>query len=126
MKRKTKLRFEKKFETSYNIHSKEINKILWEDFIEKGKLDNYTLNEIREKLNSIKFHLEALHNVYRNDSEVNYYGYSDGRRGFETYGYESLEQVKDTLKYISDRYKCTYRLRWVLDLLDIEQLKEGK
>ena len=44
----------------------------------------------------------------------------DGRSGKETYGY-SPETIENTLIYISDRFYCTFRLKWIID--GIEQNK---
>lgn len=37
---------------------------------------------------------------------------NDYRTGAETYGYENVESQ---LSYISDRWNCAFRLRWLLD-----------
>lgn len=39
----------------------------------------------------------------------------DSRSGEETYGYESEESVMNNMSYISDRWRCAFRLKWVLD-----------
>lgn len=41
----------------------------------------------------------------------------DYRSGFETYGYSSI--LKD-LAYISDRWDCSFRVRWLINLLEPE------
>jgi hypothetical protein len=118
MKRKTKSRLQRKFGTSHEIHTKQIDKIMWVDFITHKNLENYSFEDIKDKLNIIKYHIGALHNVYRNESARN--GFTDNRGGYETYGYKNLESIKSNLSYISDKYKCTFRLRWILDLLELE------
>jgi hypothetical protein len=40
---------------------------------------------------------------------------SDLRRGWETYGYKSIEEIEGDLSYISDRFACEFRLQWLLD-----------
>jgi hypothetical protein len=42
----------------------------------------------------------------------------DYRSGEETYGYSSYEHIKTNLHYISDRWSCSFRIRYMLDLLD--------
>ena len=39
----------------------------------------------------------------------------DYRRGFDSYGYQSPEDNEGHLSYISDRWRCAFRLRWLLD-----------
>ena len=50
----------------------------------------------------------------------------DYRNGFETYKYESVDEIFSNLEYISDRYNCAFRLNWLIGLLDPndEQHKE--
>jgi hypothetical protein len=45
----------------------------------------------------------------------------DTRNGQETYGYESAESIHNNMLYISDRWRCAFRLKWLLD--GIEQNK---
>lgn len=39
----------------------------------------------------------------------------DYRSGFETYGYNNAEEVKLHMAYISDRWYCAFRLKWIID-----------
>lgn len=39
----------------------------------------------------------------------------DFRTGYETYGYRDAEFIKNNLNYISDRYQCAFRLKWIID-----------
>lgn len=39
----------------------------------------------------------------------------DYRPGAEVYGYETKESIHNNMMYISDRWNCAYRLRWLLD-----------
>jgi hypothetical protein len=41
----------------------------------------------------------------------------DRRTGRETYGYKNIET---DLKYISDRFSCQFRIRWLIDLLSTD------
>jgi hypothetical protein len=38
---------------------------------------------------------------------------NDYRRGTETYGYG--DDCNDTMLYISDRWRCAFRLKWIID-----------
>lgn len=40
----------------------------------------------------------------------------DMRTGEETYGYGDPEKIRDDLLYISDRWRCAFRLRWLIDM----------
>lgn len=48
----------------------------------------------------------------------------DYRSGEETYGYSKLENVLDQLDYISDRWHCAFRVRWLIDLAEITELPQ--
>ena len=39
---------------------------------------------------------------------------NDYRSGEETYGYDE-EKIRYDMLYISDRWRCAFRLRWILD-----------
>ena len=40
----------------------------------------------------------------------------DYRSGHETYGYDSLESIENSLSYICDRFSCTFRLTWLINV----------
>lgn len=42
----------------------------------------------------------------------------DLRSGEESYGYANQESVGMNILYISDRWNCAFRLRWLIDGLD--------
>jgi hypothetical protein len=44
---------------------------------------------------------------------------NDFRTGEDTYGYESDESNMINLEYISDRWNVGFRLKWLLDLIDL-------
>lgn len=58
--------------------------------------------------------LPALHKWYmiasRNERE-----YPDVRCGYESYGYGNRESIFYQMMYISDRWRCMFRIRWLLD-----------
>lgn len=43
---------------------------------------------------------------------------NDYRTGYETYGYKDLDAIRGTLSYISDRWKSSFRVRWLIDLIN--------
>ena len=95
-----------------NIACLKIEKVLWNKFIEQGFLKTASLIQIQKELKSIEPELEAMYKEYWSEN--------DWRDGFDTYGYVCLEDIKDNLKYISDRWSCQFRLKWLLDLINIE------
>lgn len=50
----------------------------------------------------------------------------DFRSGRETYGYEDEESIIDNIMYISGKWACQFRTRWLLDLLSNCGLKGVK
>ena len=90
-----------------------INKVLWDLFIEEKFLENATLREIQEKLASINDDILFMWEYFGQDDD-------DDRSGFETYGFENLESIKRNFKYISDRWKCRFRTKWLLDLINLD------
>ncbi len=53
----------------------------------------------------------------------------DLRTGAETYGYHNEEQVKSDMIYISDRWQASFRIKWLIDFInlpqeELERLKE--
>lgn len=40
---------------------------------------------------------------------------NDYRRGSETYGYKDQESIDYNILYISDRWNCAFRLKWLID-----------
>jgi hypothetical protein len=43
---------------------------------------------------------------------------NDCRRGDETYGYANAESIKLDMEYISDRWFCAFRIKWLIDGLE--------
>lgn len=44
----------------------------------------------------------------------------DNRSGKETYGYKNIQNDMD---YISDRWNCSFRLKWLIDGIEGEHFK---
>ena len=91
--------------------SRQINNVLWNRFLVQRRLKDLTLEQIQTELIGIK---PALIQLYNKSLPVD----DDYRTGEETYGYKSTEDVKERLDYISDRWYCSFRLRWLLDLIE--------
>lgn len=73
---------------------------------------NKGINEVLRygKLKRLERNIKALEAVYvQYAKEAN-----DFRSGYETQGYE-LENINDYLFYISDRWGCAFRIRWIID-----------
>lgn len=47
----------------------------------------------------------------------------DRRDGLSSYGYASRSQIISCMNYISDRFNCSFRIRWLLDLLKFAELE---
>lgn len=73
-----------------------------------------SVTEIRSLLMPHKRELETLYTKYSKQD-------NDYRSGRETYGYGSEELIQNTVHYISDRYETAFRIRWILDLLELEE-----
>ncbi len=94
---------------------RKISRILWNDFIVRDKIRDSSLKEIISILKKIEPELKYFHNrSLRINGEI------DNRDGFETYGYKSEHDIKNYLEHISDRWNCTFRLRWLLDLINLD------
>lgn len=48
---------------------------------------------------------------------------NDFRNGYESYGYETPESIYNNLHYISDRWFCAFRLRWLIDGIEGGHIK---
>lgn len=98
-----------------------IMNVLWNRFVIQKRLNKMSFDQIINELKSIEKELKEAYVLcvkgeYRFAKEYN--SEPDLRTGFETYGYKTLESIKGNLEYISDRRNCTFRIRWILDLID--------
>ena len=48
---------------------------------------------------------------------------NDSRSGMETYGYSSNDSITNNVLYISDKWQCQFRVRWLIDLIEYKELK---
>lgn len=84
-----------------------------------GKSNLYTIDiVIKQLLPCLSWLKRQYENVYtkRYDYVNNY------KSGFDTYGYDN---VLNDLDYISDRWRCDWRIRWIINLLDKEYNYNG-
>ena len=73
--------------------------------------DGLTNDNIIETIDALQKEYKSLIVLYRYfDRQI----YKDRRTGWETYGYGN---IAGDLMYVSDRYMCQFRLRWLLDLI---------
>ena len=70
-----------------------------------------SFSDLLSELDKNKKYLEYLYKL----SLVNE---KDYRSGEESYGYDNIDYVKERMSYISDRWNCAFRIRWILDLLE--------
>ncbi len=89
-----------------------INNILWNDFILNDELNTKSFKEIIKSLSTIKEYLYIMNQQYKIKE-------NDNRTGIETYGYSSHDSIINNLKYISDRWQCQFRTKWLLDLIKL-------
>ena len=96
-----------------------------------ARCDLYTLTEVKHKLQPFLLWLKREYELVLLPTDPDY------RSGFETYGYVAsesvdhsdglgIDQVTDDayilgqLDYISDRWQCSFRVRWLINLLEPE------
>ncbi len=94
----------------------EVRHVLWYNFMVCNGLRDTSIHEIQASLKKIR---PALEKLYKGTLAVD----DDHRVGLETYGYKSIEEIKRNLRYISDRWNCSYRIRWILDLIELDLSK---
>lgn len=65
-------------------------------------------------INDLRKNIKHLYVLYKECllSEKDY------RTGKETYGYKDIDDIESTLLYISDRYYCAFRIKWLIDLIE--------
>lgn len=74
--------------------------------------DNLTFNEFLNKLEMNKKYLDYLYKLALVNEK-------DYRSGEESYGYDNADYIKERMSYISSKWNCAFRIRWILDLLDL-------
>jgi hypothetical protein len=108
MRRKIEIREYKKANSRYAILTKMFSNFysIQGMTVEDAKLI------IAPHVNVIRAQLKFL-------ARIDTFGFDD-RPGAETYGYDSAQSILGNLQYISDRFNCQFRLRWVYDLLTLK------
>lgn len=81
------------------------------------KTDEVDLDLLIHQLSLNKSSLEYLHNIKKKEE-------NDNRSGEETYGYIDSESIKNNLVYISDKCGCQFRIRWILDLIELKSIED--
>lgn len=86
-----------------------------------GRCDLYTVEQIKSKLQPFLLWLKRHYALVLLPCDPDY------RSGFETYGYvgerddeTDAEHITWQLDYISDRWQCSFRVRWLINLLEPE------
>lgn len=90
---------------------------LMNSFADSTVLDNLRVTEIKHRLQPFLAWLKRYYELNCLAVEPDY------RSGFETYGYNTDEDsdeetIKGQLSYISDRWNCSFRVRWLINLVD--------
>lgn len=86
-------------------------------------VDASNLESVEEIRAALKPYYDGLVDLYENDLILME---EDYRNGNDTYGYESLESIKFSLSYISDRYKVCFRVRWLIELINPDYVLWGE
>jgi hypothetical protein len=73
--------------------------------------DELTNDNIIETIDLLQKEYKCLIVLYKHFDRS---PYRDRRTGFETYGYTN---IAGDLTYVSDRYMCQFRVRWLIDLV---------
>jgi hypothetical protein len=107
MRRKIEIREYKKANSRYAI----LTKMFSNFYSIQGMTVENAKQIIAPYANVIRAQLKFL-------AMIDTFGYDD-RSGAETYGYSSDEAILGNLQYISDRFNCQFRLRWVYDLITL-------
>lgn len=105
----------------------EAKKKIWHGIIARKIFSPY-LDEGVFDLGEICKNIDKYWNVIRCYAETLQKEEGDYRHGYITYGYEDLESIRNSLKYMSDRFGCAFRLAWLLNVpMEVAKLSlEGK
>jgi hypothetical protein len=98
---------------------------LFEEFMDRYYYEscNYTLDKVIKELTPCLLWLKRQYElVYTkiHGKELGCY-----QSGFDSYGYANEKKILDDLDYISDRWRCDWRIRWIINLLDKEYNYNG-
>lgn len=105
MKRKTKLRIERRLACYKHIVANHI----FDGYYYRG-LDE-TVKRIEKYRGVISRYVEALNTVDKYPWPA-----SETLKAVNSYGYKNLNDIDGNLAYISDRFSCQFRLIWMLGI----------
>jgi len=71
---------------------------------------------VKYQMKNIKYILPELKGLYSISLRTD----PDYRTGKETYGYEP-STIEDNFEYISDRWRCSFRIKWLIDYAELCQ-----
>lgn len=99
----------------------------WQEQLDRYRvyqvMDKWFFNKVRPEfnldlcLNDLRNISSPLRRLYK-QSKHDAGEWANDRSGEEIYGYENDESIYNNLCYISDRWFCQERLRWMIDLLE--------
>lgn len=90
-----------------NIHLQRISDVMPKFY----KVRDMSLDDALQIIRSIEADLIAVLPELQADS-------NDYRLGNATYGYSGSEKALGDLNYISDRWRCAFRVAWMLGLIN--------
>lgn len=85
---------------------------LMELFYDSSFCEQCNVDDIKKRLKPLTFYLKKRYELVLTKRDPDY------RSGSETYGYDSEEDILYTLHYISDRWNCSFRVRWLINLVE--------
>jgi hypothetical protein len=86
-----------------------------------GRCHLYTVAEVKRLLQPFLLWLKRYYELVLLPTEP------DFRSGFDTYGYTTdMRDQLDQLDYITDRWCCSFRVRWLINLLEPEYELENR
>lgn len=83
--------------------------LIFEKVFDEAHMNNASLQETCSKIKRYKKYIQRLKSHHQRME-------NDYRSGYETYGYESLESIENSLIYISDRFHAGFRLAWLVSV----------
>lgn len=83
------------------------NRVIFNDILKLTRNGN---------IKRFKKHLKYLKSRYKYHSSRPHD--QDFRSGYESYGYSTTDKIRCDLEYVSDRWKCSFRLKWLIDGLE--------
>lgn len=82
-------------------------------------LSNAEHRPLKDTQWELKQHLDLLNELYKELNEDT--EFVDLRSGVETYGYKSEDDIVANMEYISDRWQAAFRIKWLIDFIDLPQ-----